>query len=147
MLGVGARTTYEIDLPPSVEAVGAGRRMVSEALVEWHLDALEYTATLLTSEVLTNCVLHARTPMQLSVERTGTDTVTVCVRDGSTLVPRRRRHGQEATTGRGLELLDRLAQSWQVQADATGKTIRFVVGGDVDPWAEFTGADWMDAEL
>lgn len=139
--------TYRMALPASVESVGAGRRLVSEALAEWQLDDLEHAATLLTSEMLTNCVLHARTPMELSVEHTGADCVTIAIRDGSTLVPRRRRHAQDATTGRGLELLDRLAQSWNVEADSAGKTITFVVGGETDPWAAFAGVDWMDAEL
>jgi anti-sigma regulatory factor (Ser/Thr protein kinase) len=121
--------------------------MVSAVLSDWELDALDYTATLLTSEVLTNSVLHARTPIRLSIERTGPDSVCISVHDGSAHVPRRRRHGSEATTGRGLELLDRLAQSWRVQSDSAGKTISFVVGGDVDPWAAYAGVDWMEADL
>jgi len=139
--------TYEIALAPTVESVGAGRRLVSTALTEWCLDELDYTATLLTSELLTNCVLHARTPIHLSVERTGPDTVTIAVRDGSPVVPHRRRHAQDATTGRGMELLDRLAQSWRVQSDAAGKTITFVVGGSIDPWAAYSGIDGWEAEL
>jgi anti-sigma regulatory factor (Ser/Thr protein kinase) len=147
LLGEVAPVTYELALPPTVESVGAGRRLVSEALSEWDLDGLSYTATLLTSEVLTNSVLHARTPMQLTIERTGPGTVCISVHDGSSHVPRRRRHAREATTGRGLELLDRLAQSWRVQSESGGKTISFVVGGDIDPWAAYAGVDWMDAEL
>jgi anti-sigma regulatory factor (Ser/Thr protein kinase) len=143
----GQPVTYELALEPTVEAVGAGRRMVSAALSDWDLDGLSYTATLLTSEVLTNSVLHARTPILLTIERTGTGAVTISVRDGSKFVPRRRRHAREATTGRGLELLDRLAQSWRVQTEGDGKTISFVVGGDIDPWAAYAGVDWMDAEL
>lgn len=139
--------THELPLPPTVESVGAGRRFVSEALAEWQLDSLEYTATLLTSEVLTNSVLHARTSIVLSLEQTGPDTVTIAVRDGSTFIPRRRRHAHDATTGRGLELLDRLAQSWHVEADRDGKTVSFVVGAGIDPWAAYAGLDWADAEL
>src|SRR6476620_8634673 len=98
---VGA-VTYELTLAPTVDSVGVGRRLVTEALSEWGLDSLAYTATLLTSEVLTNSLLHARTQIVLTIERTGPKTVTVSVRDGSPLVPRRRRHAQDATTGRGL---------------------------------------------
>jgi anti-sigma regulatory factor (Ser/Thr protein kinase) len=137
--------TYELTLAPTVDSVGVGRRLVSEALSEWDLESLAYTATLLTSEVLTNSLLHARTQIVLTVERTGPDTVTISVHDGSPIVPRRRNHAQDATTGRGLELLDRLSQSWRVQPDADGKTLTFTVGTDIDPWAAYAGVDWLDA--
>jgi anti-sigma regulatory factor (Ser/Thr protein kinase) len=137
--------TYELTLAPTVDSVGVGRRLVSEALAEWELDALSYTATLLTSEVLTNSLLHARTPIVLTIDRIGPQTVTISVHDESPLVPRRRGHADDATTGRGLELLDRLSQSWRVQPDDTGKTLTFTVGTDIDPWAAYAGADWMDS--
>ena len=137
--------TYELTLAPTVDSVGVGRRLVSEALSEWDLESLSYTAALLTSEVLTNSLLHARTQIVLTVERSGPRSITISVRDGSRIVPRRRRHPQDATTGRGLELLDRLSDSWRVDADDTGKTLTFTVAGDKDPWAAFASAEWMDA--
>jgi anti-sigma regulatory factor (Ser/Thr protein kinase) len=139
------QVTYELTLAPSVDSVGVGRRLVTDALSEWDLDALTYTATLLTSEVLTNSLLHARTQIVLTVERSSPDSVSISVRDGSPLVPRRRHHAQDATTGRGLELLDRLAQSWEVQAQPGGKTLTFTIGTDADPWAAFAGVDWTDS--
>ncbi|MBK5305364.1 MAG: ATP-binding protein [Frankiaceae bacterium] len=139
--------TYELTLPATVDSVGIGRRLVREALSEWDMGSLAYTAMLLTSEVLTNSILHARTPVVLTVERSGTQSVTISVRDGSTLVPRRRQHPQDATTGRGLELLDGLAQHWRVQQQEHGKTLSFVVGTDVDPWAAYARTTWTDAEL
>ena len=138
--------TYELVLAPTVDSVAAGRRLVSEALSEWGLDDLAYTATLLTSEVLTNSLLHARTRIALTVERTAPRSVTISVHDGSSIVPRRRQHARDATTGRGLELLDQLAQSWHVQPDAAGKTLAFTLSADVDPWAAFADADWMDVQ-
>jgi anti-sigma regulatory factor (Ser/Thr protein kinase) len=138
--------TYELRLAPTVDSVGVGRRLVNEALADWDLEALAYTATLLTSEVLTNSILHARTQIVLTVERNGPKTVAISVRDGSTLVPRRRHHAHDATTGRGLELLDRLAQSWRIQANENGKTLTFTVGTDIDPWAAYAGADWLEAD-
>src|SRR5436190_15680306 len=93
--GAGVQMTYELTLSPTVEAVGAGRRFVAEVLSDWDLDALAFTATLLTSEVLTNCVLHARTQIVMTLTR-GPDDVTIAVRDGSTLLPRRRRHSRDA---------------------------------------------------
>jgi anti-sigma regulatory factor (Ser/Thr protein kinase) len=129
--------TYQLELPPTSDAVGRGRRLVADALSEWGLDSLVFTATLLTSEVLTNALLHARTDMILTVERSGPEAVTVSVRDGSSYIPRRRSHTDDATTGRGLELLDQLAQSWAVESRLDGKTLTFTVGGAIDPWAQY----------
>lgn len=137
--------SFELTLPATVDSVGVGRRLVGEALSEWDLESLAYTATLLTSEVLTNSILHARTPILLTVERTTPQTVAISVRDGSPLMPRRRRHAHDATTGRGLELLDRLSQSWRVQPQNDGKTLTFTVGTDIDPWAAYSGVDWTEA--
>jgi anti-sigma regulatory factor (Ser/Thr protein kinase) len=137
--------TYELTLAPTVDSIGAGRRLVSAALSEWELEALSYTATLLTSEVLTNSLLHARTQIVLTVERTGANSATISVHDGSPIVPRRRRHADDATTGRGLDLLDRLSQSWHVRPEGEGKTVTFTVATDVDPWEAFAGSDSMDA--
>jgi anti-sigma regulatory factor (Ser/Thr protein kinase) len=136
--------SYQLTLAPTVDAVGVGRRLVSEALSEWELDALAHTATLLTSEVLTNSLLHARTQIVLTVERTEPKAVTISVHDGSPIIPRRRRHAQDATTGRGLELLDRLSQSWRIEPEESGKTLSFTLTADTDPWAAYE-ADWMDA--
>ncbi len=145
--GVGLPVKQELALASTVDSVGAGRRFVAATLTAWDLEPLVYTATLLTSEVLTNTVLHARTPMVLTVERTGSDVVDISVSDGSTHVPRRRRHAQDATTGRGLELLDQLSQGWRVDSRHDGKTLTFTVGAAVDPWAAYAGVDWLEAEL
>jgi anti-sigma regulatory factor (Ser/Thr protein kinase) len=139
--------SYELTLAPTVDSVGAGRRLVVEALSDWDLDGLIYTASLLTSEVITNSILHARTAIVLTVERSGTDTVTISVHDGSALLPRRRHHAGDATTGRGLELLDRLSQSWRMQKDGDGKTLTFTVSMAIDPWAAYAGVDWIDVDL
>lgn len=139
--------TYELALPPVVESVGVGRRLVAEALEDWGLEDLIYTASLLTSEVLTNSVLHARTAMLLTVQRAGPEAVTIAVHDGSTLMPRQRRHSRDATTGRGLQLVEQLAQTWGVDTRHDGKTLHFTISAESDPWSEFAGTDWSDAEL
>lgn len=134
-----------LSLSPVPAAVPDGRRFVGGWLKTWGLDDLVDTATLLTSEVLTNAVLHARTQLVLTVARL-TGGAQIAVRDGSRLVPRQRRHAQDATTGRGLDLLDRLASSWEVTVDDSGKTVSFTLEGDVDPWAAFADVDWSESE-
>lgn len=138
--------TATLELPPTAASVPAGRRFVSALLDTWGMAGLVETAALLTSELLTNSVLHARTAIVLTVTR-GDGTVEIVVRDGSRSAPRRRRHARDATTGRGLELLERLAQTWEVSVDDAGKSIRCILAADADPWAAYADARWMDAEL
>lgn len=137
----------EIALPPDVSSVGVGRRVVRQALAAWQLDELIDTATLLTSEVLTNSVLHARTNIVLTVRQIAEDRVSISVHDDSSHLPRMRRHSAEATTGRGLELLDQLADEWAVEAEPGGKTLTFSIGGGADPWAAYTVSTWEEHEL
>ena len=127
-------------LVASPASVPQARRFVLRMLSKWELDALADTAALLTSEVVTNAVLHARTEIEVTVTRMGS-AVQVQVRDGSPVPPVQRRHSAEATTGRGVQLLDRLAASWEVVQDAGGKTICFVVDGSTDVWAAYGSGD------
>ncbi|MCU1586859.1 MAG: serine phosphatase RsbU, regulator of sigma subunit [Frankiales bacterium] len=135
----------ELVLPPDVTSVGVSRRFVRSTLAEWHLDGLADTAVLLTSEVVTNSVLHARTEILLSIDRTAEGCVTISVHDGSPHQPRARSHSVDATTGRGMELLERLSQEWHIDNQADGKTLVFTVGG-ADPWAAFTSINWSELE-
>ena len=127
--------TETLTLPPDPSSVPQGRHFVQRLLFEWGLSALVEPASLLTSELLTNSVLHARTPITLTV--TPADgCVDIVVRDGSPLRPTRRRHSLEASTGRGIELLELLATSWEVVADGAGKSIRFTVSKEANAWAD-----------
>jgi anti-sigma regulatory factor (Ser/Thr protein kinase) len=138
--------TATVALPPAAASVRDGRRFVTGVLDTWGMPELVETAALLTSELLTNSVLHARTDIVLTLSRHD-DGVEIVVRDGSRTAPRRRRHATDATTGRGLELLERLASSWEVSLDDEGKSVRFVVNATTDPWAAYATDEWMDAEL
>lgn len=111
------------------------------ALAEWNLDGLRDTAALLTSEVVTNSVLHARTDVEVTVTRLD-DGVAIEVSDGSRRAPVRRLQVDEATTGRGVELLEQLAARWDVTLHEDGKTVRFTLSEGVDPWAAYTGSEW-----
>lgn len=139
--------TESLELSPLAASVGAGRRFVAGCLHDLGLDDLAETACLLTSELLTNSVLHARTDIVLSLGRDADGRVEIAIHDGSRYSPRRRRHAQDATTGRGIELLERLADSWDVSVDDAGKTIRFLLVAGADPWAAFSAEDFADADL
>jgi len=120
-------------LPPTARSVPQARQHVAAALRRWQLDALAEPTRLLTSELVTNAVLHARTPMTLAIEESGSG-IRVSVTDGSPIPPALRRHSLTATTGRGLRLLDQLADSWNVEDSNGGKTVWFTLGGDSTRW-------------
>ncbi len=129
--------TETITLAPVPASVPQGRRFVRRVLTAWDVPDLLDTALLLTSELLTNSVLHARTAIQLTLSRPpgGVDIV---VGDRSDVLPARRRHAADATTGRGVELLDQLATSWDVVQDGTGKAVHVSLSEQADPWAGHT---------
>ena len=128
-------------LPPTARSTTQARRFVVSAIDEWQLEGLRETAALLTSELVTNSVLHARTEVEVSIARTA-DGVSIEVKDGSQRSPVRRLQYDEATTGRGVELLEQLAGSWDVTLRDDGKTVRFTLSEVADPWAAYTGAEW-----
>src|SRR5262249_11328879 len=82
------------------------------------------TAALLTSEVVTNAITHARSSVGLSVDLTD-DRVRVVVRDRSGDHPEWRAGKQNGQSGRGLLLLEALSASWGVAPDARGKAVWF----------------------
>jgi anti-sigma regulatory factor (Ser/Thr protein kinase) len=79
-------------------------------------------AKLLVSELATNAVIHAGAPFAVSVRADGS-TVRISIRDWSTMRPRLRDAGPAALSGRGLRLVDALADGWGVDADPDGKTV------------------------
>jgi len=107
----GGDVRVQVELPSAPASVRTARRVVARALQEWSLPHLDDTAALLTSELVTNAVLHAGTDLRVEVQQAG-GVVRVTVHDGSLQQPRRRRHGVHAGTGRGLGLLATLATGW-----------------------------------
>ena len=137
------QTERSLLLPPTARSTTQARRFVLSALSDWRLDGLADTVALLTSELVTNSVLHARTEIEVTVTRLA-DGVAVAVSDGSRRAPVHRMQHDDATTGRGVELLQQLATEWEVALRETGKTVRFTVSEKLDPWAAYTGSGWVE---
>jgi anti-sigma regulatory factor (Ser/Thr protein kinase) len=121
VLGLAASQVEAVEAFPSAPAsVRAARSFVRGVLAGWGaVEDTADTAVLLTSEMATNAVLHARTPFSVLVARTG-DRVAVAVADGSPLLPTMQRLGRTQTTGRGLRLLETLAEEWHVRERPSG---------------------------
>ncbi|HVD27942.1 MAG TPA: ATP-binding protein [Mycobacteriales bacterium] len=134
----------ELRLPPAAESVPAARRFARNQLRDSSCDT--ETAALLVSEVVTNAVLHGRSAEFLDVEDRGASAY-VSVSDASPMPPRVHNFAVESATGRGLRLVDQLAQRWGVDAAASGKgkVVWFEVGEpSAAAWESF--ADTLLAE-
>lgn len=85
------------------------------------------TLILLISELVTNAVVHTGTAAELRMYFSGSGaaiaTVRVEVVDASARPPRPRHAHGEDTNGRGLELVDGLADRWGWQPEGAGKRI------------------------
>ena len=124
--GVGAGDPSEhLDLEPTPAAARAARAFVSE-----HASGLDeqaaYAAALCASELVTNGVLHARTPIVLGVT-TSERCLLVTVADRGAGRPAMPPRDDDRPSGRGLMLVAALAQQWGVQDGDEGKTVWFTV--------------------
>lgn len=100
------------------------RRAVEADVGEETLDTIE----LLTSEVVTNALLHAGTPPLVVVARRGR-TVRVTVEDHSPMWPTIHDAPEGSASGRGVALVDALASSWGVERlTDNAKRVWFEVG-------------------
>lgn len=90
------------------------RRFVGEALREERVRDLDDVVVLLANELVTNAILHARGDIVLAVDLVP-GKVRIQVTDQSPQLPMQRGGVEEATSGRGLELVDALATAWGVE--------------------------------
>ena len=81
---------------------------------------------LLVSEVVTNAVLHARSEIRLEIGWNG-DAVRVEVADHSPLLATPRRFSEMATTGRGMQMVEEVADTGGLQPVDDGKVIWFEI--------------------
>lgn len=116
-------------LPPQDRSPAAARRVVQDALLRGGLEVLLDDALLLVTELVTNAVVHAGTEVELHVD-IGAGRAHIEVVDHGTGalpslagVPASDREG-----GRGLFLLDAVAQEWGTRHFAGGKAVWFVLG-------------------
>lgn len=112
--------------PDDFAAVHTARRAVTQHALHWGLTPVSDDATLLVSELVTNALEHSMGPASLAVTPLKCG-VRVEVCDALTSVPVRRRENSEATSGRGLLLVEALANSWGVETRETGKRVWFEI--------------------
>ena len=114
--GIEVRTI----LTPHPTSVGAARRFVRDVLKSRQFDdGVVDVVELLTSEVVTNAIVHARSGPQLAVELRD-DVVRVAVHDLSPDVPVRRLGRIDDVRGRGVIIIEELAAAWGVEEERNG---------------------------
>lgn len=108
---------------PPGNAVPFIREQLARVLADWGLTAEAYEPTLLVvTELVTNAVEHARSPIQLTVSFPG-ECVRVEVHDAASEPPRRQPQDRWEARGRGLQLVDALSSRWGWTPDAAGKAV------------------------
>ncbi|MER6435249.1 SpoIIE family protein phosphatase [Streptomyces sp. NPDC001185] len=138
--GVDARDTVTAAVPPATrrtaltvaqtapERIADARQQVRELLHDWASEDQRDSAVLLVSEILTNVLVHTDHDALLVAEVTGDPgdrRLRVEVTDASDDLPHRRHPGELASSGRGLVLVEILAEAWGVDPRGQGKSIWF----------------------
>lgn len=109
-----------------VEAIPAVRRFVAHVLSLWGEDDLQADVALVTSEMATNSIVHARSPFRARVDRND-DVIRVTIEDTGAGRAEPRAATQHDIDGRGVQIIEALAHRWGSDAMTGGKTV----------WAEF----------
>ena len=114
------------DLPPSVASVPAARRLVRELLVVWDVPHDHEDAGLLVTELVANVVDHVRGEADLTLELSLSDTwLRIAVVDGSAIRPVVQELSHERPRGRGLRLVEAIADRWGAEDHKGGKRVWF----------------------
>lgn len=109
---------------PQPQSAQAARRFVREALAGWQRPDLVDDVVLLTCELVTNAIVHARSRSTLRITLVA-DRVRVTVEDPGRETPRMDDAGRQHVSGRGLHLVEALATSWGTVAAPRRKAVWF----------------------
>ncbi|WP_254076298.1 SpoIIE family protein phosphatase [Streptomyces sp. P3] len=130
--GIPPETVAYWYMAPRPQTARQARRLTRRTLHHWGLDSLVESTELLVSEVVANAVRFASRPITLRLLRT--DVLRCEVGDDSPQVPRMRHARLSDEGGRGLFLVDQLAQRWGATRVSVGKVVWFEqsLSGDQD---------------
>ncbi|MBG0567490.1 ATP-binding protein [Actinoplanes aureus] len=121
----GRRTvpTVREELLPISGSTRHARDVVTDACLGWDLPGLVAPASLIVTEFVGNVIDHANTMMTLRISLRPRQ-LNLAVRDGSSVQPPPlRTPAPESTSGRGLLLVDALADSWGCLPSEGGKVM------------------------
>ncbi|TXS15681.1 SpoIIE family protein phosphatase [Streptomyces sp. wa22] len=112
------------------QGLSEARSIVRQALTDWGLAGLADDAELVTGELLVNVLLHTEGGAVLTLEVLPEPVrrIRLSVQDRSSVWPRRRTPGETSTSGRGLLLLDAVAERWGIEPRGEGKAVWCEIG-------------------
>lgn len=113
-------------LEPEPASARRARTFVQVTLEEWGCEDLNDIVVLLTSELVTNSVVHAGSDADLSL-RLARGVLQIAVADRSPVEPVVREQSDDATNGRGMLLLNALSLRWSIVKTEAGKIVWFEV--------------------
>ncbi|MER7208869.1 ATP-binding protein [Streptosporangium sp. NPDC000239] len=118
-------------IPHEARNVASARRFVQGIAIEWNTaEAVPEIAELLTSEIVTNTIVHGATspttapPVHITVMREG-KLMMVETCDSSSAIPRTRNAAPMEISGRGLTVVRELAHNWGWLPHPNGKSVWF----------------------
>jgi anti-sigma regulatory factor (Ser/Thr protein kinase) len=119
-----ARSELSREFQPDDDAPAAARQLLDEALERWGDDETRLDdARLLLTELVTNAVVHARSPLVVSIRPQGSR-VRLAVHDKSPAKPIVRGQTPGAPWGGwGLPIVAALSSDWGVETTSGGKTV------------------------
>ena len=111
--GTGGAEAF-VDLPLSLTSVAAARRFVEARMKEWKVEHLLDDALMVSSELVTNAVTHARSScrvrLSLNLARLRID-----VLDAGAGTPEPQPPSQTEEHGRGLYIVDAVTSAWGLE--------------------------------
>ncbi|MER6674136.1 SpoIIE family protein phosphatase [Streptomyces sp. NPDC000983] len=115
--------------PGDPDALSQARHMIRAAVRAWSSGDSADEIELVADELITNALMHTEGSAIVTLRvLTGSEPrLRVEVEDSSSALPRRREAGDEGVSGRGLLLVELLADEWGVEARGGGKCV----------WCEF----------
>ncbi|MEU5734290.1 ATP-binding protein [Streptomyces antimycoticus] len=129
--------------------VALARADLRKALAGWGLVAVEEVALLVLSELITNAVRHARVPgrqIETRYLHQG-DKVRIEVHDAADQLPKLRTPTPESVRGRGLVLVETLADQWGVTPrPAVGKAVWAVLALPADERASLATGERREGQ-
>lgn len=134
----------QLEVGPDPAEVGRARRWARSRLAGSGIgddEPLAETLILLISELVTNAVVHTGCPAVLRMLLGGPG-VRVEVADASDRPPAPRHAAGDDTGGRGLELVDGLADRWGWQREGAGKRIWCEIDRSEKRCADTAGQDF-----
>ena len=121
--------TARLELPGTPVAPSVARLFVRNLCQEWGAEAVCDVAELLSSELVTNAVVHARSSVELEAAYDDASVLRIDVYDRSPEEVDSSPHppADGAEGGRGLAIVARLACRWGVDLCSPGKRVWFTL--------------------